>query len=118
MLDRKEFLTGIAGVTATLIVTACGGDGSGAGSTGGGDGNCMDNKMDIAITSNHGHELHIAVADFDSGQSKTYSIKGIADHDHAVTLTAQDFTNLKNGKKITKESTNNGGHSHPMQIAC
>jgi hypothetical protein len=35
-----------------------------------------------------------------------------------VTLTADDFSNLKSGKTITKESTNNSGHSHPMQIIC
>ena len=57
-------------------------------------------------------------ADFDAGQNKTYSIKGTSDHDHSVTITAQDFTDLKAGKKITKESTNTGGHSHPMQIVC
>src|SRR5262245_16071792 len=109
MLDRKEFLTGIAGVTVTLLVTACGGDDSDTGgSTGGGDGNCMDD-IEVAITSNHGHDITLKFADFDSGQSKTYSIKGTADHDHAVTLTAQDFEDLKAGKKITKESTNNGG---------
>jgi hypothetical protein len=117
MLDRKEFLTGIAGVTVTLIVTACGGDDSGNGGTGAGDGNCSDD-IDVAITSNHGHDMRIAFADFDAGQSKTYSIKGTADHDHSVTLSAQDFTDLKAGKTITKESTNNGGHSHPMQIVC
>ena len=116
MLDRKAFLTGIAGVTVTLIVTACGGDDEG-GSTGGGDGNCTDD-IDVAITSNHGHELQIPAADFDSGQTKTFSIKGSSDHDHQVVFTAQDFTDLKAGKKITKESTNTGGHTHPMQIVC
>ena len=117
MLDRKAFLTGIAGVTVTLFVTGCGGDGSDGGSTGGGDGNCTDD-IDVAITSNHGHSFTVLNADFDSGQSKTYSIRGTADHDHSLTLTAQDFTDLKAGKKITKESTNSGGHSHPMQIVC
>ena len=115
MLDRKAFLTGIAGVTVTLIVMACGGDDSDGGSTGGG--NCADG-VDASITSNHGHELSVPAADFDAGESKTYSIRGTSAHDHSVTLTAQDFTDLKGGKKITKESTNNGGHSHPMQISC
>ena len=116
MLDRKEFLTGIAGVTFTLIVTACGGDDS-EGSTGGGDGDCKDD-IHTTITNNHGHSLSIPAADFDAGQSKTYSIKGTSDHDHSVTLTADDFTNLKSGKTATKESTNSSGHNHPMQIIC
>jgi hypothetical protein len=116
MLDRKEFLAGIAGITATLVVTACGGDDS-QGAAGQGDGNCMDD-IDLTITNNHGHDFRIAFADFDTGQSKTYSIKGTSDHDHSVTLTTQDFDDLKSGKKITKESTNNAGHSHPMQIIC
>ena len=38
MLDRREFLTGIAGVTVTLIVTACGDDDSNGNPGGGGDG--------------------------------------------------------------------------------
>ncbi|MET0591362.1 MAG: hypothetical protein ABW133_01600 [Polyangiaceae bacterium] len=117
MLNRKEFLAGIAGFTATLFVYACGGDDDNGGKTGGGDGNCNDD-VDIAITSNHGHAFSINAADFDGGQSKTYSIKGTSEHDHSVTLTAQDFTDLKNGKTVTKESTNNAGHSHPMQIVC
>src|SRR5689334_8097884 len=117
MLDRKAFLTGIAGVTVTLIVTACGGDDSGGGSSNGGDGNCADG-IDTAITSNHGHALTIAAADLDSAQNKTYSIKGTSDHDHSVTLTTQDFADLKGGKKVIKESTSGAGHTHPIQIVC
>jgi hypothetical protein len=116
MLNRKEFLTGVVGVTVTLIVSACGGDDS-QGSAGAGDGDCKDD-ISTAITSNHGHVLNVPAADFDAGQSKTYSIKGTSEHDHSVTLTADDFSNLKNGKTVTKESTNNSGHSHPMQIIC
>lgn len=117
MLDRKAFLTGVAGITVTFVVTACGGDDSSGGTGGEGDGNCTDD-VDIAITSNHGHDMHIASADFDAGQSKTYSIKGTSDHDHTVTLTAQDFSDLKSGKKVVKESTSSAGHSHPIQIIC
>jgi hypothetical protein len=117
MLDRKEFLTGIAGVTVTLIVTTCGGDDSQGNSGGGGDGNCNDG-IDVTITNNHGHALSIAAADFEAGQSKTYSIRGTSDHDHSLILAAADFTDLKNGKTITKESTTSSGHTHPMQITC
>ena len=117
MLDRKQFLTGIAGVTITLIVTACGGDDSEGNPTGGGSANCSDG-VDATITSNHGHELQIPAADFDGGQSKTYSIQGASPHNHTVTLTADDFAELKGGKTITKESTNDAGHTHPMQIKC
>src|SRR5262249_55128864 len=75
MLDRKDFLSGIAGVTVTLIVNACGGgDDSNGGSAGNGDGDCKD--VDVAITSNHGHVLNIALADIEAAQTKTYSIKG------------------------------------------
>ncbi|HMI85535.1 MAG TPA: hypothetical protein VK550_15670 [Polyangiaceae bacterium] len=116
MLDRKEFLTGIAGVTVTFFVTACGGDDSEA-SPGEGDGDCMDD-IGVAVTNNHGHDLRIAFADVDAAQSHTYNIKGTSDHDHAVTLTTQDFTDLKSGKKVLKESTSNAGHSHPIQILC
>ena len=117
MLDRKEFLTGVASVAATLVVNACGGDDSEGTTTGGGDGNCNDD-IDVVITGNHGHELSIPSADFDSGQGKTYNIQGTSAHSHSITLTAQDFTELKAGKKITKESTNDSGHTHPMQIIC
>jgi len=116
MLDRKEFLTGIAGVTLTLVIHACGGDDSEGNPTGGGA-SCNDG-IDAVISSNHGHELRIPAADFDGGESKTYSIQGTSSHNHSITLTAQDFTDLKAGTKITKDSTNDSGHAHSMQINC
>lgn len=113
-LDRKEFLIGIAGAAVTLFVTACGGGDDNGGK---GTGSCNDG-IDATITSNHGHAISIDAADLDGGQSKTYSIIGTSQHDHSVTLTAQDFADLKSGKTVTKESTNTAGHSHPMQITC
>jgi hypothetical protein len=116
--SRKEFLTGVAGATVTLLFAACGGaDNEEGDNTGGPDGNCT-NGVDVTITGNHGHALKIDAADFGAGQSKTYSISGTSQHDHSVTLTAQDFADLQSGKTITKESTNTAGHSHPMQLAC
>jgi hypothetical protein len=117
MQSRKQFLLGIAGATVTLVIGACGSKDNEEGSTGTADGNCT-NDLDVTITGNHGHALKIDAADFDAGQSKTYSITGSSQHDHSITLTAQDFADLKSGKTVTKESTNTAGHSHPMQIAC
>jgi hypothetical protein len=116
MLNRKEFLTGVAGVTVTLIVSACGSDDSQSGAVAG-DGDCT-NGINTSITGNHGHILDVPVVDFAAGQSKTYSIKGTSDHDHSMTLTADDFANLNSGKTVTKESTTNSGHSHSMQMIC
>jgi hypothetical protein len=117
MLDRKEFLSGIAGVTVALVVQACGGDDSEGNPTGGGNANCNDG-VDAVISSNHGHTLSIPAADFDAGESKTYSIQGTSAHNHSVTLSAQDFTDLKAGKKIAKDSTSDSGHTHSLQINC
>jgi hypothetical protein len=116
MLDRKEFLTGIAGVTVTLVIHACGGDDSEGNPTGGGA-NCNDG-VDATISSNHGHELRIPAADFDAGESKTYSIQGSSTHSHSITLSAQDLTDLKAGQKISKDSTTDAGHTHSLQISC
>jgi hypothetical protein len=116
MLDRKQFLAGITGVTVTLVVHACGGDDSQGGNGGGGP-NCSDG-IDAVISSNHGHDLSIPAADFDTGESKTYSIQGTSTHNHSITLSAQDFTDLQAGKKIAKDSSNDAGHAHSLQISC
>lgn len=70
------------------------------------------------ITNNHGHVLTVSVADTNLTSSKTYDISGSSPHSHSVTLTAQDFQQLKQGKPITVASTSAAGHTHDVTVQC
>jgi hypothetical protein len=74
------------------------------------------------ISANHGHALVIPPADVDSTVDKVYSILGTADHNHLVTLTAAQLTQLKTGAAgttITVGSTAGGdGHTHLVTVSC
>jgi len=72
-----------------------------------------------AITGNHGHALTIPVADADSTVDKVYSIVGMADHNHLVTLTAANFAQIKAGTAVTVISTPGpDGHIHSVTVNC
>ena len=80
--------------------------------------NCADNGTSSSIGSNHGHTLTVSKADVASGAAKTYSIQGSSGHDHSVTLTAANFTNLQNNTSITVTSSNDDSHTHSVTVSC
>jgi hypothetical protein len=64
------------------------------------------------------HLLTIPAADANAGAQKTYSIQGMADHDHTITITAAQMATLKAGGMVTVMSTTNLAHSHPVTVMC
>jgi hypothetical protein len=95
------------------------------GSAGGGDSStdaatsaCSNGASASSISANHGHTLTVPRADIQAGATRTYSIKGTSSHPHDVTITASDFTRLKNGETLTLTSTNVGGHTHAVKVIC
>jgi hypothetical protein len=72
-----------------------------------------------SISQNHGHTVMVPVTDLDSSTSKTYAIKGTADHTHDIILEAQDFSDLKAGISVKKTSDFAGQtHDHEVNILC
>jgi hypothetical protein len=116
-VTRRNFFEGLAGGTVLLTLQACGGD-SGSGNAGFGAG-CNANT----VSGNHGHKLNVPTADLTLTDPKTYSIQGTADHDHTVTLTAQQLQDLKNGLSVTVTSSTTttvafGAHAHDVTTKC
>lgn len=79
---------------------------------------CLANGTGITIGSNHGHTLVVSKEDVNAGVEKTYSIQGSSGHDHIVTLSAANFTSLKNKTTISVTSTNDADHTHSVAVSC
>jgi hypothetical protein len=135
LIDRKEFLKSalvLAGAGAGVAtLAACGGDsgkGGSGGSNGGGSGGssggnaCDSHEPMETIATNHAagsqHTLTVAPADVAAGTDKTYSIQGLSSHDHTITITAAQFTNLQSGMSIMTTSTSSVGHTHVVMVVC
>jgi hypothetical protein len=112
-ITRRYFFEGLAGGTVLLSLQACGGGGD----SGSGNGAFGVGCNAITITSNHGHSLNVPTADLTSTGPKTYNIQGTADHNHTVTLTAQQLQDLKNGLSVTVTSAT-GTHTHDITTRC
>ena len=71
-----------------------------------------------AISLNHGHALMVASSDLGSAVDLAYSIRGLADHDHTVTLTAAQLQQLKAGRSVTAVASVSAAHSHVVMVTC
>ncbi|NKI27547.1 hypothetical protein HCG49_13335 [Arenibacter sp. 6A1] len=80
--------------------------------------NCLANGTVSSIGTNHGHSLTVSKTDVESGAQKTYSIQGSSGHDHQVTVTAANFSTLKNNNSISVNSTSGDGHTHSVTVSC
>lgn len=116
-MTRKEFLRSVlgigAGVGAIAFVTGCGDDGG----TGVDAANVCTNPTNN-ISGNHGHVLTIPLADVDGGMNKTYDIMGTATHTHTLTITAAQFTQIKNGQTLNLTTSSGGAHTHMVAVMC
>jgi hypothetical protein len=95
--------------------TGAGADGSGSGSN---TGACVTDGTQVTIGSNHGHVLVVTKDEVAAGAAKTYHIQGTSDHDHTVTVRADDFAQLQQDQAIMTVSSFDADHSHPIMIAC
>jgi len=119
-IDRLEFLQlagAVLGAGVATAAVACGGDDTKAAS-----GPACDTtppKSTIALNHALPHQLTVTAADARAGQSQTYHIKGMADHDHTVDFSVADFASLEQGSKIfATSSVFADGHSHSITLTC
>jgi hypothetical protein len=114
-LDRRAFtarsvMAMLGGVVVTI--SGCGGGGPGAATgsspvpaSGGVNGN---------ISSNHGHRATITAAQLTAGAGVTLSIRGDANHEHSVDLTADEVLQIAGGQRVLKRSSNEDSHFHEV----
>ena len=67
-----------------------------------------------SISANHGHTATVTGAAITTGAAISLDIRGNASHPHTVEISQSDLQTLKNRQPITRDSTNNGGHSHTV----
>ncbi len=122
-MKRKEFIKKsvfavVAGVPLVTMMQSCGDDDDADMDGDEGMANCLENGTSTNIGSNHGHTLSVSKEDVTAGAEKTYSILGDSGHNHDVTITAADFTNLQQNQAITVTSSSGAGHTHSVTVSC
>ena len=127
IMDRKTFIRKTAGALLLAVpayaLLSCSSSSDDSGSPDGGNGgnsdaDCLANGTTSSIGTNHGHSIFVSSADVNAGAEKTYDITGSGDHPHSVTVSAGNFTTLKNNQSISVISTNDDGHTHSVTISC
>jgi hypothetical protein len=120
-MTRKEFLGTLIGAGA-LLAAGCGGDDGGGGTADApvSGKSCTMNGTTTSIEANHGHVIMVSKDDVTAGVDKTYDITGTSTHSHMVTVTAANFTTLKDnpGMTVMVTSTVGGAHTHAVTIMC
>lgn len=93
---------------ATITISGCGGGG------GTPSNNTNSDRSASLITANHSHAAVITSAQLTAGSELLLSIQGTATHNHVVTLSPADITNIRNGVQVTKTSTREFDHVHDV----
>jgi hypothetical protein len=127
-MERRLFLTRslqlvISVPFATSLLEGCGksssnGDSGATAQTGG---NCAlyGTTTYIQVVHTPNHTLTIPESDVTAGVAKTYTLENNGSgHTHTVTLTAADFTNLRNNAGVMETSTLTAGHTHTVTVNC
>jgi hypothetical protein len=94
---------------AAITITACGGD---TNSPANPTPTASDKTGQIA--SNHGHAATITSGQQQAGGALTLDITGSAAHPHTLDLTAAEVTTIRNGGRVTKNSSINAQHDHAV----
>jgi hypothetical protein len=116
LVSRREFtleaaLAILAGCIITVADEACGSSSSTPAAP-------TPPPADIngVVAANHAAP-HIAVitgAQITAGAAVTLNIQGQATHNHTLSITQADLTNLKNRIAITETSSNDNAHTHAV----
>lgn len=84
----------------------------------GGAKDCLVNGTSSSISSNHGHDLAVPISDIEAGIPKDYNIGGSAGHDHTVSVSTDNFSQLKSNNSISVTSSSGDGHTHQVTVSC
>jgi hypothetical protein len=64
------------------------------------------------VSANHGHTATITSAQLMAGGDLSLDITGTSDHPHTVQLTGADLTQIGDGQRVSKVSSNDDAHTH------
>jgi len=122
-MDRKSFIkkmagTVLIGIPAYSMLGCSSSDDSDPTPPPNNNADCLANGTQSSIGSNHGHILQVSAGDVQIGRDKQYSIQGGSGHNHDVTVTAANFTSLKNNQQVQITSTSGDSHTHSVTISC
>jgi hypothetical protein len=116
-MTRREITTQAAMLLlggATITMLGCG---SGGGDTTPAPTPMGDRKGTIPDNHTPGHAVTITSAQLAAGNALVLNIQANADHNHAITLTADEVVQIKNGVKTEKLTSRGGsGHLHTVQF--
>ncbi len=113
VVTRREFSVQAALVMlggAVLTISGCGGGSSSPSSPstpGSGD-------RTGSISANHGHTATVTAAQLNAGNGLTLDIRGSSSHPHTVTLSGSEVSSIRNGSRVSKESSNDDAHTHTV----
>lgn len=118
-LGRREFtlaaamaiLSGVA-----ITVSGCGGSSSSASPAAPSSSAPAASGSDKtgSISANHGHAAVITSAQLTAAGGIALGIQGTAGHNHTVTLAASEISAIAGSQRVSKESSNDSGHSHTV----
>jgi len=113
-VDRREFtrlslLSMLSGVAIT--VTACGGSSGAPGAPA----PPPDGSKAGSISANHGHSVTNSSAQLAAGGALVLTLQGttgVPAHTHTVELTGAEVVSIRDGARISKDSSSSDGHTH------
>jgi hypothetical protein len=116
-LTRREFtleaaLAILAGVTITI--SGCGSDSPASPSPSPAPSPSPGTSRTGTISANHGHTATISAAQLTAGNAMSLDIRGDATHPHTVVITQPELGQIAANQRVSKDSTNNDGHSHTV----
>lgn len=112
-LSRREVLVLLGGASVVITTAACGGGGGGSSPTAPSNPPAAGDKVG-AISGNHGHTAVITSGELQAGGALTLNIQGSATHNHSVALSGDQVVGIRNGTRVSRESSNDDGHTHTV----
>jgi hypothetical protein len=70
-----------------------------------------------SVSANHGHIAVVTGAQIVTGTGLTLNIQGTAAHNHTLTITNSDLTNLKNKQAVSETSSTDSSHQHTVTFS-
>jgi hypothetical protein len=114
-VTRREFtleaaLALLAGCVITISDVACGG------SKNTNPTNPSPTPTDIngTVSANHGHTVTVTAAQITATNAIVLDIRGMATHNHTVSLSQADLLMLKNRQSVSRDSSNDNSHIHTV----